>query len=50
MISFDREIGICLCATKLWHLFKLPQNSSANKVARGVLSPIQAKDLGLVFA
>ena len=26
------------------------QTLSANKTARGVLSPIQAKDLGLVFA
>ena len=40
MTGFDEEIGVVRSAAKLGHLFKLPQNLSANK-ARGVLSPIQ---------
>ena len=40
MTGFDGEIGTVRSAAKLWHLFKLPQNSSAKNTG-GVLSPIQ---------
>ena len=50
MIGFDREIGSYTCMAEADGLPKNRSNSSANKTARGTLSPIQVKDLGLVFA
>lgn len=48
--GFDRKFSLPVCKTEADVLPKKCPNSSANKTARGVLSPIQAKDLGLVFA
>ena len=48
--GFDKEFSVYVRAAKLLYLFKLQQTSSANKVARGILSPIQVADLGLVFS
>jgi hypothetical protein len=47
--GFDREIGMCVRAANLRNVLKLSQTSSANKVARAVVSPIQLADLQLAF-
>ena len=48
--GFDKEIGMYVRAAKLGNLLKPPQNLSANKTARGVLSPIQVADLQPAYA
>lgn len=47
---FRQEIQCACVQDGSENLPKKSQTLSANKTARGVLSPIQAKDLGLVFA
>ena len=48
--GFDRKFSLPVCKTEADVLPKKCPNLSANKTARGVLSPIQVADLGLVFA
>ena len=50
MTGFDREIGVCLRVAELNEFLKTFKNPSANKVARAVLSPIQAADLQFAYA
>ena len=48
--GFDRKLNVPECETEADDLPKNRPNLSANKTARGVLSPIQVADLGLVLA
>jgi hypothetical protein len=50
MIGFDRDIQICIVHDRSEYLLKNTQTLSANKTARGILSPIPVKDLGFVYA
>jgi hypothetical protein len=48
--GFDREFNVPVCDAEVNVLPKKHSNLSANKTARGILSPIQAKDLQNVYA
>ena len=50
VIGFDRETGICMCDASVEVALNPSKHSSANKVARGVLSPIQVADLQPAYA
>lgn len=41
---------MCMCAVELEQLLKRFQPIRANKTARGILSPIQVKDLQFAYA
>ena len=48
--GFDKEIGVCLRGASAEVALKPSKHSSANKVARAVLSPIQLADLQPAYA
>ena len=50
MTGFDRETGVCLRVAESDEFLKTSKLSSANKTARGVLSPIQVADLQPAYA
>ena len=50
MIGFDRETKDIYAHGGSEILPKKSQNLDANKTGRGILSPIQMKDLGFVYA
>ena len=48
--GFDKEIDICVRGQRCSCVSNRYTNSSANKVARAVLSPIQLGDLQFAYA
>ncbi len=48
--GFDGKFNVPVCNAEVSVLPKKHSNLSANKTARGVLSPIQVGNLGLVLA
>ena len=50
MIGFDKELFVFVCAAEVNDFLKTFKSISANKIARGVLSPIQVKDFGFAYA